>query len=312
LFVNAVIVALPALTPVIFPVLSTETTGLLLDAHVSFAVEPSDVIGTARSVAVAPFFMYTVVCATRMDVTGFTTVTAHLAVFLPSLVVTVIVAVPTFTAVTLPFESTVAISVLLLFQVTALFVASAGETVATSVAVCLVSSLSVVSDKETEVTRTFTGPPVTVTSQNAVLLPSTVVTVMVAVPASIAATIPDALTIATASLLLLHVTLLFVALAGITVAVNAAVFPFTNAIVLGDSVTPVTGTVVLPPPVTVTAQVAVLPPSAVVAVIVAEPAPTPVTTPDALTTATALLLLVQDTVLFVALAGSTVAYIVED
>ena len=60
------------------------------------------------------------------------TVIAEVAVKSPSAVVTVIVAVPSATAVTTPF-STVAIAVLLLFQVTVWTVAFAGEIVAVNV-----------------------------------------------------------------------------------------------------------------------------------------------------------------------------------
>jgi hypothetical protein len=48
----------------------------------------------------------------------FDTVTAHVAVLLPSAVVTVIVAVPTAIPVTLPLDDTVATEVLLDFHVT--------------------------------------------------------------------------------------------------------------------------------------------------------------------------------------------------
>ena len=58
-----------------------------------------------------------------------------MAVKSPSAVVTVIVAVPLATAVTLPFASTVATASLLDVQVTVLFVALAGETVAVIVPV---------------------------------------------------------------------------------------------------------------------------------------------------------------------------------
>ena len=67
-------------------------------------------------------------------VTGTTaawTVTEQAAVLLPSTVVTVIVAVPAFFAVTTPLEDTVATFVLLDVQVTSLFDALEGETVAT-------------------------------------------------------------------------------------------------------------------------------------------------------------------------------------
>ena len=62
------------------------------------------------------------------------TVTWQVAVLLPSAVVTVMVAVPAFTAVTLPL-STVATEVSEDFHVTALLVAFAGATVAVKVVV---------------------------------------------------------------------------------------------------------------------------------------------------------------------------------
>ena len=57
----------------------------------------------------------------------------------------------------------------------------------------------------------------TVTVQDAVLPPSFVVTVMVAVPAATAVTLPFASTVATAVLLEVNVTVLLVALSGFTV-----------------------------------------------------------------------------------------------
>lgn len=62
---------------------------------------------------------------------------------------------------------------------------------------------------------------VTLSAQVAVLPPSVVVTVMVAVPALFAVTMPDEETVATDVLLDDHVTLLSVALEGVTVAVKA-------------------------------------------------------------------------------------------
>ena len=63
------------------------------------------------------------------------TVTATVAVLLPSAVVTVMVAVPFATAVITPLLLTVAIFALLELQVTFLFVAVAGATVAAAVLV---------------------------------------------------------------------------------------------------------------------------------------------------------------------------------
>ena len=198
-----------------------------------------------------------------------------MAVLLPSAVVTVIVAVPDATAVTFPAVETVATLVLLLLQVTFLFVALLGETVAVSVSVAFGANVSVVLFRLTPVTGT-----VTVTAQVAVLLPSVVVTVIVAVPAAPAVTFPAVETVATLVLLLLQVTFLFVALLGEIVAVSVSVAFGANVSVVLFRLTPVTGMF------TVTAQVADLPPA--VAVIVAEPEPLEVTSPEDDTVATLL------------------------
>jgi hypothetical protein len=63
------------------------------------------------------------------------TVTEQVAVLPPSSVVTVIIAAPTLIADTFPFESTVATLVLELDQVTSLFVAFEGVTVAVNCSV---------------------------------------------------------------------------------------------------------------------------------------------------------------------------------
>ena len=149
----------------------------------------------------------------------------------------------------------------------------------------------------------------TVTAQVAVLLePSDVVAVLaviVAVPLDTAVTRPFASTVATDGLLLLHITLLSVALSGVTVAVSCKVWPrLVRVAVVWLRVIPVTGTDMF----TVTAQVAVLfDPSAALAVMVALPLDTAVTNPVLLTVATAVLLLLHVTLLSVALSGVTVA-----
>ena len=71
---------------------------------------------------------------------------------------------------------------------------------------------------DTPVTGIVTAATVTVI--DAVRFPSTVLTVMLLLPADIALTRPFALTVATAVLLDSHVTFWFVALAGATVADN--------------------------------------------------------------------------------------------
>ena len=80
------------------------------------------------------------------------------------------------------------------------------------------------------------------------------------------------------------------AFAGAIVAANCCVPPIKIEAVVGLTVTPVTRIGL-----TVITLVAVLAPSAVVTVIVAVPTETPVTSPVALTVATAVLLLLQVT-----------------
>jgi hypothetical protein len=155
-----------------------------------------------------------------------------------------------------------------------------------SVVVCDEEPFAVRLEKVTAVVGALT-----VTLQVAVLLPSSVVTVMVAVPALTAVIVPPD-TVATVGALVLHVTFLFVALEGATVAVNVSILP--TVIVVDDLFkdTPVTSTG--GGAVTVTVQAAVLLPLAVVTVITALPTDTPITTPF-VTVATAVLLLLHVT-----------------
>ena len=71
-------------------------------------------------------------------------------------------------------------------------------------------------------------------------MPSSVVTVMVAVPSATAVTLPFSFTVATLVSLLSHVTFWLVALPGVMVAVRVPPFPGFRDRVLGDSDTPVT------------------------------------------------------------------------
>ena len=81
----------------------------------------------------------------------------------------------------------------------------------------------------------------TVTAQSAVLAPSVVSTVIVALPAAFAVTLPFVSTVATAVLFDDHVTALLVALEGAIVAVNCCVPPTVKAALTGATLTPVTG-----------------------------------------------------------------------
>src|SRR3989442_543257 len=135
-----------------------------------------------------------------------------------------------------------------------------------------------------------TGTGVTVMA-DAPLFPS-LVAVIVAVPAVFPVTSPLALTVATAALLLAQLTVRpdsRLPLASLGVAVSCTVWPACTDAVAGLTVTDATGTVL-----TVIVAVPLCPSE--VAVIVAAPAVTPVTSPLALTVATAGLLLAQVTV----------------
>ena len=131
------------------------------------------------------------------------------------------------------------------------------------------------------------------------------VTVIIAVPSALARTSPF-VTETTLSSLLVHLTVLLVALFGTIVAINLNGAFSLIAKVVRFSVTPVTGTVVAIA-VTMTSQLAVFPPSSVVAVIFTAPGALAVTLPSFVTVATVALLLVHETVLLVAFSGETVA-----
>ena len=134
------------------------------------------------------------------------------------------VAIPSAKPVTRPLLLTVATNALFELQVTVLFVASEGETVAVSCCVPFIEMDARVGFTLTPVTGIITA--LTVMALVAVLPPSCVVTVMVALPAATPVTRPVLLTVATDVLFELQVTVLFVASEGKTVAVSCWV-PFT-------------------------------------------------------------------------------------
>ena len=144
--VVTVIVEEPVATPVIrplpftvaLPVLEDDQVTVLSVAIVGKTVAISCVVAPTPTVAVV-LFKFTLVTATVPD-----TVTAHVAMILPSAVRTVIVAEPADTAVTTPEESTVAQDALEENHVTPLLVAFAGNTVAVSSRVSPAIKLAVV------------------------------------------------------------------------------------------------------------------------------------------------------------------------
>ena len=152
------------------------------------------------------------------DTVAVETVTEQVAFLPPSLVVTVIVAVPAALAVTTPKDETVATEVLLDDQDTALFVALEGVMVADNVWISPTVMDNDVLSKLTPVTETVALLIVTV--HFAVFPPSLVLTVIVADPAAIAVTKPEDETVATEVLFDDQVTDLFVAFEGETVAVK--------------------------------------------------------------------------------------------
>ena len=153
----------------------------------------------------------------------------------PSVVVAVMVAVPRLLAVTRPSLFTIATLVLLELQVTAELLTLLGDTVAVNRSVSPLLIVAEVLFSEMPVASC-----VTVTLQFALkLVPSVVVTVMVAVPRLLAVTRPLLLTVATLVLLELQVTVELLALYGDTVAVNCSVSPLLMVAVVLFNVMPV-------------------------------------------------------------------------
>ena len=153
----------------------------------------------------------------RVAVAGFPfTVILHSAVLAPSSVVTVIVVSPDFKAVTFPSVTEATVSLLLL-QVTFLFVALSGLTVAVKETSSPSFNSRDVLSRDTLSTKIAFAT--TVTSHVAVLPPSSLFAVMVALPALTAVTTPSA-TVATEELLEIQRTFLLSASDGDMVAVR--------------------------------------------------------------------------------------------
>ena len=131
---------------------------------------------------------------------------------------------------------------------------------------------------------------VTVTTQVAGKLPSTVRTVIVAVPVLTALTTPLEFTVATNPLLVDQVTLILDALFGVTEGKSVRLEFLAIVTVVKFKLTPVTGLL------TLATRDAYLLPSCVVTDIIQEPLPTAVTNPTLLTVATLLDVLAHVTV----------------
>ena len=306
--VVTVITAVPADIPLIshspFSFAVTVATPVSLLSHLTVLYVALEGVTVAVRVVVPPTVRLAELLSRVTPVTATVaalTVTVQVASFPPSAVVTVISAVPALTALTLPSASTVATEGSLDFQLTALYVASEGVIVALSCLVPPSSRTTTPSFRLTPVTDIVAA--LTVTLQVASFPPSAVVTVISAVPALTALTLPSASTVATEGSLDFQLTALYVASEGVIVALSCLVPPSSRTTTPSFRLTPVTDIVAA---LTVTLQLASLPPSAFT-VIVASPGDTAVTFPLWSTVATAVLLLSHVTLLFVAVEGSIVA-----
>ena len=136
-------VAVPADTPVTRPVLFTVATRVLFELQVTVLFVAFEGKTVAVSCCVA--FTETVAVAgiTLTPVIGTVTVMTLVAIFPPSCVVTVMVALPCARPVTRPVLFTVATDVLSELQVTVLLVASNGKTVAVSCCVEFTETVAV-------------------------------------------------------------------------------------------------------------------------------------------------------------------------
>ena len=217
----------------------------------------------------------------------FSTVTVHVAVSLLN-AVTEIFAVPSFNPVTMPFLSTFAIFLLLLFQVS-LYDADLLESFAFSCTVlptCTVASLNF----------TSLGSAFTFTFSEAVF-PFCVSTVIVVEdPAFLPVIIPPLSTVATFEFLLFHVYFGFAPLLTSGLIVTDSPLPMVMDFIGKETVA---GSLL-----TVTVQVALLP-LKVVTVIFVLPFLTPVTTPFSSTVAIFLFLLFQVSLFDAVLSGRT-------
>ena len=220
-FAVAVTVASPMATAVTRPVSSTVATAgaLLVQVTVLSAASSGTTVATvSEAVSVTSTVRALSLSVRDCTFTG-TTVTAHSAVApLSSWAVAVTVAVPRLWPVTVPFASTVAMSVWSLCQLTVRSLAKSGSTVAVRETLRSFSTSTAAGSTVTSEEST-----VTLTAQVSVLPPSAVVTVMTASPLPTAVTRPVSSTVATAGALLVQVTLWLSALAGSTAALSRAV-----------------------------------------------------------------------------------------
>src|SRR5436190_816847 len=261
----AVIVAVPARTPLTSPLLLTVATTALLLVHVTgrpVSAAPAESFSVAVSCTVCPTCKLPEDGETVTEATG-TSATVIVAVLLLPSLVAVIVAEPSATPVIRPLRLTRATVVSSLPHITVRPVnvlPVESFRVAVSCTVCPTRMLAV-----GEIVTEATGTGATVTAALPVL-PS-LIAVIVAAPATPPVTSPPLETVATPVLPLVHVTVRpakVLPVESFGVAVSCTVCPTCKLPEDGETVTEATGTVV-----TVIAAVLLLP--SLVAVIVAEP-----------------------------------------
>src|SRR5438445_6065312 len=284
--VAVIVTGPPAATPLTSPLPFTLAIALLLDCQVitrpvnglPLASRGVAVSCTVCPIATVPELGVTVTAATGASVT--VTVAVPLC---PSLVAVIVTGPPAATPLTSPLPFTLAIALLLDCQVTTrpvngLPFASLG--VAVSCTVLPTATPAVAGVTVTDATGTG------VTVMAAVPLWPSLVTVIVAEPATLVVTSPLLLTVATVVLFEAHVTVRPVKtlpFASLRVAVSCTVWPAGTLAEGGVTVTEATGA-----PATVMLAVPLWP--SLVAVMVTDPAVTPVTSPLPLTVAMLLLL----------------------
>ena len=212
----AVMVAVPTATAVTLPLASTVATFASEVLHVTVlsVVDSGRTVADRVSVSVA---LRVMAVLSRVMESAIVATTFIVIVELTSPQVTVIIASPTPTAVTLPSASTVATELSDEVNVTLGFVVVDGLTVTTS----FVLSPARKVDVDTFISTLSAGVASTVTAQVADTLPQ--VAVMVAVPTATAVTLPLASIVATFASEVLHSITLTVVVAGSTVAVSVSV-----------------------------------------------------------------------------------------
>jgi hypothetical protein len=186
--VVAMMKVVPFPSPLTTPLAFTEAMEGSSLTHSTFLFVALAGVIEAVNVSVEPLLSSDVVLLKDMPLTGtLLTVTAQVAVWLPLVVVTLMFATPADSAVTTPLLLTEATAALSLLHVTVVIVALAGSIVRVNVSVAPTLRLVDVLFSVTPVTLMM---GVTVTVHCAVWLPSSVVTVMTAVPADTALTKP--------------------------------------------------------------------------------------------------------------------------